>query len=693
MIISLKTDKLNQSIIAQKGEQVMKLVKYLFIISMVVLCFSFSYATKYSTGGGQGTSTVGTTGCDYASLYEASLDFNATANTGNWTLEIATDLSEATSVAFCNTVGTGNTITIKPAAGVQPTVTFLQAGDNTVSAHILVGCLLSGLTTGDGTVQVKKMDGFTIDGSNNGSNSQDLTIRNVLGNTGNLMYARLVYVYGDTDNVTIKNCKFYNYSTYNNYQYCVAFAAVTTYAGNAYVPDNWTVQNCYLQATASLVGEGIGSFGSAPSGTAQTGYTITGNTIYAVRDGIRLLTSGSGTISNNRFRLYGPPGQQGGRAIYHEGANNAANWTIDIYDNNFDNLYTRNYSASAAPSSLSFGLSIIALAGQGTGTCTYNIYNNMMGGFSLLSTSHTAVNENYRGVFVLSSMANVNLFHNSISLPNFNGWAFTPDKCYAFGLGTTNPAVAYTGTFTMKNNIVRTEQVGGSVLYLANNSDVAHVVSDYNDWAIASSDTNAPPVMAYVGGSIYSTFNDWKALSSQDANSQSVDPITTTPDHWSYSTTSTGVIIPPTDLHFSGLNPAPLTPGTPITSPIAITTDFDGDARSLSAPWKGCDEIIAPLDYSPKFIYTQPGGTTVALTVSGGVEPYNWVVNGGVGTLDMSTGSAVTFTPATTAASGDITITDGAAQTAVIPVSVTPTGAPLFNDTLETKEVRFEIFE
>jgi hypothetical protein len=661
---------------SQKGEQSMKLIKYLLIITMVVICISFSYATKYSTAGGQGTSTVGTTLSDYTCLYDAAQDFNATANTGNWTLEIKTDLGEIFTANFVNTINPGNTVTIKPAAGVSPTITFLPGADNNVSGHIVIGCSISGVTTSDGTPTLKKMDGFTIDGSNNGGTSRDLTIVNTLGATGNLTYARNIYVVGDSDNVVIKNCNIHNYTTDNNYyHYGILFSTFSTFA-----PDGFTVQNCNISCTSTQnAGEAIGIASAGIPVGAPTGWLITGNTLHAVRDTIRLTVAGSGTISNNILRQdHGLYGIQG-RVFYAESLNtNSA--TINIFGNNVD--YMRgNPLSTTNPLSISYGVTAFAFGANGS-DITFNVYNNMIGGLGFYANQSN--NENYHAFYVLATTGNYNFFHNSINMVNQSLFTFTPDKAFAFGVSSASNGAPFVGTMTLKNNIVRFEQIGASMLYVSDAVSLSHVVSDYNDWSIASSGTFALPIMAYMSdGSQYATLSAWQAFSSQDAHSQNVDPFATSPSYW----------VSTTNLHFTGSNPAPLTPGTPITSPIAITTDFDGNPRSLTAPWKGCDEVISALVYSPSIIFTRPGETAIPLTVSGGIPPYNWVVNGGVGTLDMSTGTAVLFTPATTAATGDITVTDGAAQTAIIPVSVTPTSAPLFNDAMQTKEVRFEIFE
>ncbi|MFB3896387.1 MAG: hypothetical protein ACE14V_08805, partial [bacterium] len=542
----------------------MNLSKYVLIITLVLVCASFGFAKKYSDApAGQGTSTVGTTLSDYTSLYEASLDFNSTANTGSWTLEIMTDLSEATSVAFANTLGAGSTVTIKPGTGITATVTFLQAGDNTVSAHLLVGCLLSGYTPS------YKMDGFTIDGSNNGTNSQDLTFQNVTGSTGNLSYTRIVSVVGDSDGVVIKNCKFINNTT--NGAYINSTIRFGTYAGS--VPDNWTVQNCYIVATSSQIGIGIasGTGGTVSAGTAQQGWSIIGNTVHGVRAAIYLTNNANGTIANNTIRVDGPNGMTGGWGINHENSNRAGGWTINIYNNNFDKLQTANIYTSLNPLSVSWGMIGILLQGAyASAGATYNVYNNMIGGFNITSTAVNTTQFNYQAIRITNGYPTTNIFYNTINMPNFGEWAFTPNRCYAIGWYTTGYFNAG-GVLNVKNNIVRQMQPNGGIFYSTPTG--APIVSDYNDLVVSGTG----PFLALIGVATTSTLADWQTTASQDSNSCSVDPTTTSPGTW----------VSTTNMHFTGGSAFPLKAGTPIS----ITTDIDGDTRDSSKPWPGCDEV------------------------------------------------------------------------------------------------------
>jgi hypothetical protein len=116
---------------------------------------------------------------------------------------------------------------------------------------------------------------------------------------------------------------------------------------------------------------------------------------------------------------------------------------------------------------------------------------------------------------------------------------------------------------------------------------------------------------------------------------------------------------------------------------------------------------VVAIDYTPAStpvavpasIITNPNGTPVNITVSGGAPPYTWVVSdASLGSLDTTIGSSVIFTPGSTVTTGTITVTDASAIPFVINVTISPTSAPLVSDLsvipLNRKDIiRFDFFE
>ena len=102
---------------------------------MAALAVSFaSYAVGLS-----GTYKVGTTEIapNYASLSAAVTDLNTLGVAGNVVLEITSDITEAANIGLgVNT--NGFSITIRPDADVDRTITFTQSADNGASSGGLV---------------------------------------------------------------------------------------------------------------------------------------------------------------------------------------------------------------------------------------------------------------------------------------------------------------------------------------------------------------------------------------------------------------------------------------------------------------------------------------------------------------------------------------------------------------------------
>lgn len=537
----------------------MKVVKLLFIACLVCVC-SVGFSAKFSQTGG-GVSTVGTGG-DYATLKEASRDFNyAPSWTSDWTLLILSDLTENENVAFGRPGGTTYKVTIKPNTGVTPTINFNQTADNTgFSGHLLIGLMF---TTSTATADLYSMHYFTIDGSNAGTNSKDLTLQN---STGSVTNAYIIRVVGNSDNVTIKNCIIKDRTSSTS-----AYAVVITTRNDGttdFVPDNNKISNCTIECTGGQANEGIrtNNSGTLTSGVAQTGLVIEDCLITARHRGIFLNQTADAIIRRNTVRIIQTSSGMDSYAIWHNGCNGATGWTMNIYSNIIDQLQTANATAGA------YGVTGICAAGAATSGAppTYNIYNNMICGFNF--TAGTDIDMNYRGIRVGSNNCNTNIYYNSIYMPDFPN--VLPSTANERTSAIAVSGSGFTGTANIRNNMIYMGQQSGIGIHKENTTGFN---SDYNNIYVAAN--------AYYGrynNTDYATLSNWQTGTGKDANSDDEDP---TVAHAPYSGKWTST----TNLHFDA-QPGPI-PGWATGIPISgITFDIDGDTRGTNYPMKGCDD-------------------------------------------------------------------------------------------------------
>lgn len=527
----------------------------LFIILSLVIAIP-AFAKKYSDApAGQGTSTVGTGG-DYASLVEAAVDFNTTANTGSWTIEVLNNLSESMNPCFGNTVAAGATITLKPASGVSPTITFTQAVDDpgsTPTGNLRIG---SNSTT---ALSAIKTDRFVIDGSNNGTNSRDMTITNIAVTFS----ARLINVIGNSDGVTIKNVNIINKATGTSPS-GVVFRTQFPSSGISAVPVNGIVQNCYIICTTGTSPYGIlyTVGGTKVAGTlGMTGMSAIGNYIESKYIGIA--GSGSlagGTFSNNTIRIRQTAVTASLPAAFYltYGGDNAVGGKELIFSNNLCDRLICNTTTSGTAGIYGFGAE-----GTGVGT-NIKVYNNIFSGFQLGGNGSAATGFLYRGIAISHTSATVYIYHNSINMADATLYPNAGSNSAAITM-FTGISAAY-----VKNNIIRQEKDNSHAFYY---SSALPIESDNNVVYAASNASTGR-----YGSTSYLSLADWQTGSSKDALSQSVDPTTTTPSAWASAT----------DLHFSpAAGWAYPMQGVPQIS--GITTDIDGDARAATC-WPGADE-------------------------------------------------------------------------------------------------------
>jgi hypothetical protein len=262
------------------------------------------------------------------------------------------------------------------------------------------------------------------------------------------------------------------------------------------------------------------------------------------------------------------------------------------------------------------------------------------------------------------------VYNNSIDMPKMpNLYTGGYAMCGIAIIGTSG--YGSLGNSTVKNNIIRVSQPG-AYLYLIGTTELYNTVINNNT---LYSDTAAGAFYGevFAPSSAYTTFANWTSLFGADVNSQEIDPFVTTPSAW----------ISHDNLHFNpyvaSASAAPMAAATPIAF---ITTDIDNQTRSLSSPWRGCDELFTSPFVTPSSLLVHPSMVT-PIIVAGGIAPYTWSLSTSVlGSLNTLSGTSVNFTAGAVQISGTITVTDSSvpAQSAAVSVTVNPTSAPLAND-------------
>ncbi len=403
-----------------------------FILGTALLLAGSASAATFSANGGAGSSTIGP-GDDYATLGDAAADFNGpTPVTGNYTFYITEDNGQITNVYFAKDTA-GFTVTIKPSPGTQPVLTFEYLNNNAgPRGHLIIGSLTSSYT-------LTPTNNFVIDGSNTpGGTTRDLTIRNTIN--GNFPNSCLIRVVGACDNVQIKNCKLLNNTTSSNYSFVVDFTARNQSSTN-YIPPNGLIENNEIVNKIASFCQGVsgGVEGTMlTSGNAQTGLVIRKNNITASLRSIYLNAVSGATINNNTIKVDQGSQSSASYGILHASANGATGWTMDIYNNTFNQLQTANKNAGSP------GITAIDTSQNGG---TYNIFNNMISGFNF--TGDTALDQVYRGISAAGTSP-ANIYHNSINMP-----------AVAVVTGATAgkaAAVFVASTANVRNNLIKFDQ-------------------------------------------------------------------------------------------------------------------------------------------------------------------------------------------------------------------------------------------
>jgi len=577
-----------------------------------------------------GTFTVGAGGA-FATLTAAAAAYNTSCLGGPvvFSLTDATYPTETFPITFNQVFGASavNTLTIRPAAGVNPVIT----GASTTALIKLNGA-----------------DFVTIDGSNNGTNTRNLTFSNTNATTSAVLWNASIGGGGNgANNNTFKNLIVIGGASTVATIYGIVSSATGAVGTGGDDNDNFRVENCAI----SKAYNGISILGSSVLFAAD-GLVITQNVIgdalvanYVTNRGIEVNNANSPIVSlNTIFNI-----------ITLTTASNATTG-IDIGAGVTDGQVVRNnISAVYQPSTGGWNANGIHVSGAAsTSPSNLLIANNFISDIKTVNyvslSAFNAFGIRFSGGF------NTKVYHNTINMfgevttgtsgPGFSANIYV-SSTLVYGLDVRNNILSNTQNF---NNGV------GGLAYNVYYGSVGVVVgtSNFNDYYGGAPTATTTWRVGFDGTNQRPTLADWRLFTGQDQGSYSVAP----------------VFVSNTDLHLAtDANFCLDGGGTPLAS---VPNDYDNQVRNLTTPDIGADEFTLT-GLSITVAETSGPASNDGITCSG--APATLTAVGG-GTYVWSTGAttaAIVVNPTTNTAY-TVTITNNGCPDVV---STTITVLPL----------------
>jgi hypothetical protein len=485
-----------------------------------------------------GTYTVGTGAFDFPTLTAAVNAYNTSCLSGPVVFNLM-DLTSSVAEVY--------PITINANANANSTNTLTIKPNN-------AGTSISG-SNGTALFKLYGADYVIFDGSRNGTNSRDLTINNTnTGTSATVMWLGSASASNGATNNTIKNC-IISGSQSNTSISCIIAGSGTTLGNIGLAANsNNTITNNVLRAAQN----GIFTNGIA-SGNDQ-GWLITDNTIGSVAvpndkmgfRGILLQGAQNFTISGNTIQGVICPSTITSTATGITIAVNSSNG--NIFNNRISDIKHLNTGGRGCNG---------ILLGTANTAANINVYNNFIWDVSSYGGTGVTQGDNGYGI-VLNSGGGYNIYYNSVNMATNQTSASSTSAAINIASGVTT-----SNSINIRNNIFANIQTIGNVyaIYSAAPANVYSAI-DFNDYHKGTA-TN----LGFLGGN-RATLADWRSATGKDASSVAVNPL----------------FVSAVDLHIqlaSPLNARATNIGT-------ITTDIDGNARNVTIPDIGADEITPP---------------------------------------------------------------------------------------------------
>ena len=387
-----------------------------------------------------GTYTVGTGGSyDYSSMADAGMAIKAAEFTGDVTLLICTDLTETINTGIVNK--SEYTLTIRPDKDEDRTITYTTAKDNTGPTGVFVigGDMTKtpGTTIGWASVPTKNV---IVDGAAEGKTTPRLKITNEVFGTN-------VLLYGDVQDVVIKNCILVGRSS--STAYALVFRSENySQTSKDIAPQNCLVENCVLQSSSSSSQTVYFQGNQAHSEAGwPASITIRNSTIKAHTRGIYVRQVCNLNVEGCTFDMSNSSGGILAHAIMGEGARG----TINVKGNKFIKNSTANYHGGT------YGLQTITASG---GADVWVIENNYFAGYDALKAISNTTNGTEARLVAVRCGDYCEVRHNTFHMPNLT-------KDQASKLVSASPTtllwLAGSHQYPVQNNIFVCEETTANV--------------------------------------------------------------------------------------------------------------------------------------------------------------------------------------------------------------------------------------
>ncbi|HRI59222.1 MAG TPA: proprotein convertase P-domain-containing protein, partial [Saprospiraceae bacterium] len=522
-----------------------------------------------------------------------------------------------------------NTLTIRPAAGVSASFT--------ASATALI--------------KLNGADWVIIDGSNNGTNSRNLTFSNTNAAASAVLWNASLGGGGNgATNNTFKNLIIIGGSGTVSGIYGIVSSSTAAIATGGEDNDNFRAENNAI----SKVYNGIGNLGLATNNALLAdGLVITQNLIgdansanYVTNRGIEVNGVNSPSISQNTIFNIITPSTATNAATGIDLGTNVING--EVVRNNISTVYNPNTGGWNA-----YGIHFSSTTNL-IGVLTANNFISDIKTVNYVVSSFNAFGIRFSGGL------NLKVYNNSINMFG--------DVTAGTNTGSMSANIYISSSsvigLDLRNNILSNTQnfaLAGAFTYnvYLGTTGIGINTIDFNDYHGINTATTTRRV-GWDGGGARTTLADWRAFTGQDVSSYSVPP----------------VFVSNTDLHLAGNANQCLDGGaTPLAS---VPNDYDGQPRNATVPDIGADEFTNPdlfLTVGETSGIANDGivcsGTPVLITASGG-GTYLWSTGATTAAISVTLTTTTTYT---------VTVSNGTC-TDVLTTTITVLSAPSLSTTV-----------